>query len=243
MKFRDALNLFLRPLNVELTKIDWGRDWLRDTESLLGKNRSTCIIDAGAHRGETLEKLIPRFPDSRVHAFEPFPEAFDQLKQAWEHHPQVTLHSIALGPEDGSTRLHLNGESATNSLLEGNRDCADISPTGQSLTIRQTRIDSFLDSGGIDHVDLLKLDCQGYENRILQGAGQSLRDKKITLIYTEVLLTPQYEGQCYFEELAAELRKYDYHLVALYDGRRDPSGQLLWTNALFKATASRGGSK
>lgn len=233
MKFRDAINICLRPLQVELKKCCPGTDRIRDIQTALRNVSAPVIFDGGAHHGETLDKLYRHFPQATFHAFEPFPEAFKTLHKKWGNHPQVTLYPDALGPEDCESVLHLNQESATNSLLKGNEESPFLTPTRQSIPIKQRTIDSLLSTLKIERVDLLKLDCQGYESRILQGSRQSLLDKKISMIYTEVIMTQQYENQCYFEDLVAMLRKHELQLVALYNGRRNSSGHLLWSDALF----------
>jgi hypothetical protein len=74
-------------------------------------------------------------------------------------------------------------------------------------------LDDVAAEAGITAVDLLKIDCQGAELRILQGAGDLLR--RIRLIYTEVTFEPIYIGGAQFHEVHAYLRNAGFDLAQI----------------------------
>jgi hypothetical protein len=94
-------------------------------------------------------------------------------------------------------------------------------------------LDSFCETEGISDIDILKLDVEGSELNVLKGATQKLTEKRIRLIFTEVMFTAHYEGGCLFHEVSGFLRHYDYKLFNLYNLKRARNGQLRWGNAIF----------
>jgi len=178
--------------------------------------------------------MHPLFPNSRFHSFEPFPATFETLDRNWGGHRNITLHQVALGSQNGTSTFYVNEDSATNSMLSN----AEPKDTEQgSVSVEQQTLNSFTAEHQIERIDLLKMDCQGFEQEILKGASELLASGRVGAIYSEVLFTPLYQEQAYFDELCAQLRSYDYQLLALYDGRRSAAGHLLWSNALFSKNA------
>lgn len=234
MKFRDFLNLGLVPFDVELRKRGWSKTLISDLSRLsFPQHEHAVIIDCGAHEGETLAQLVPEYPNAHFHSFEPFPAAFENLQQHWGTHSHVTLHPDALGDQDNPQEFHLNADTATNSLLAADPSCDYLKASGEIITINQKRIDSFMQETSLERIDLLKLDCQGYEKRVLAGGERSLSEKAIGLIYSEVNFIPQYEQQAYFDEITGYLRGFGYGLISLYEGNRSAHGHHQWSNALY----------
>ena len=78
----------------------------------------------------------------------------------------------------------------------------------------------------------LKIDTQGFEGRVLQGADRSLAE--IDTIQIEMALTPLYEGEMTFIDLCQLLLGKGYVIVGLEPGFADPrTGQLLQADGIF----------
>jgi hypothetical protein len=78
----------------------------------------------------------------------------------------------------------------------------------------------------------MKIDTQGYESRVLQGAQGSLA--RIDTVQMELSLVPLYEGELLFQEMWELLRAKGYTLVAIESGFSAPaSGQLLQVDGIF----------
>ncbi|MEM6823175.1 MAG: FkbM family methyltransferase [Verrucomicrobiota bacterium] len=233
MKFRDFLNLGLRPFGSELQKTGLGSDWKRDAKTLLGKQNPNIIFDLGANEGQTLRQIVPHFPSATIHSFEPFPSSFETLNLHWGQHTRIHLWEMALGEASGESALYLSDDHPSNSLLSYHPEFQKNSEPPQTIQVPVTTLDDFCEQHQISQIDLLKMDCQGYELNILKGAQSLLEQKKISVIYSEVILIPQYNQQAYIDELIAYLRIYDYGLITVYDGNRGCNGTLKWSNALF----------
>lgn len=210
-----------------------------DQALLLGTRSPLVIFDVGANVGATVRRYASLFPNSIIHAFEPLPDTFAQLQGAVRDEPRIHAHDLALADSDGRRVFYVNKRSETNSLLRvaesynqkyANSDATQ--PVGE-VTVRTTTIDSFCAQGGIEHIDILKLDIQGGELMALRGAGGMLGRVGVDLIYSEILFAKTYEGQAYFHQLSAYLTELGYVLLDLYPMTYTRNGFASWADAIW----------
>jgi FkbM family methyltransferase len=198
-------------------------------------------FDVGANEGQTATELREFFPAAKIYCFEPYEAAFRALQQKVGGDANISLERIAFGDRKGEATLYENAESVTNSLLanaaeaQSSQPASFAVPTGQS-TVPITTLDEFCSERSIAHLDFLKVDSQGYDLRILQGARQHLAGQRIFFIVVEMLFVPLYDGQAYFHETYDFLTGFGYQLVGLYAIHRSAAGNILWCDALFRCT-------
>ncbi|MCX4246891.1 FkbM family methyltransferase [Paraliomyxa miuraensis] len=129
------------------------------------------VVDVGANIGYyTLLAARLVGETGHVYAFEPEPEAFALLERnvALNGYDNVTLVDKALGREAGRLQLY---------LAKNNRgDHRIYDPTGRrsSIDVDVIALDAYLDERGIERVNLLKVDTQGAECSILDGARRTI---------------------------------------------------------------------
>ena len=211
----------------------WGAQakLLRDVE------RPT-ILDVGAHFGETLVRYAELFPRARIHSFEPYPASFRELRRVAAEHPPAEAHELALSDRAGELTFHASPvRHATNSLLPrpsaGRRYYPADADLPETTTVRSETVDGFCDAHGIERIDVLKMDVQGGELLVLNGAEATLRAGRVGLIYTEVIFVPHYEGGVLFTELSARLEDLGFSIFNIYDPVSATNGQLRFANAIF----------
>jgi len=124
-------------------------------------------IDIGANFGAFTVLAAKRVGDSgRVFAFEPNPTVCDRLRKNIELNglSNVSIFNEAVGDREDSVRLHLSPKSAYNTVCNevDGRSFSD----SQSVTVKMRPMSSVIALAG-NHVDLLKLDCEGSEYAIL----------------------------------------------------------------------------
>jgi hypothetical protein len=95
------------------------------------------------------------------------------------------------------------------------------------------KLDEFLFSEGIDYVDFIKIDVQGAEFRILQGATHYLENKKIELIQIEYINFELYDNQVSIDWYLNFMKKYDYYLLTILDLAYDNFGYLNQVELFF----------
>ena len=149
-----------------LRRVCIGHNLVSDVRLILGRDLH-CMIDGGAHFGETALSFVDEFPDTLIFSFEPTPEAFEELRRNTHDYPHIKLVKACLGGKNGTATLHINNNSQTNSLLEIAEESSRWVPA--EVTMEKMRaevpvyaLDDFVPDQINRPVDLLKLDVQGY---------------------------------------------------------------------------------
>jgi hypothetical protein len=101
------------------------------------------------------------------------------------------------------------------------------------IDVRVVTLDQFCAEHQIDRIDLLKVDAQGFELRVLNGARQLIERVAVPVIFLEVCFVRIYENQPLFPELYQYLFDRGYRLVWLYDTNFHTHFYSLGANAIF----------
>lgn len=214
-----------------------GKNAFADQFNLIGPG-ARVIVDAGAHTGDSAVRYLELFASAGIHCFEPFPDSFARLTARFSGHSRVVPHQCALSDAPGESRFHTFVASVANSLLPAAERIEPFVPRDQMretgvITVQNVTLDEFCRSARINRIDILKLDIQGGELRALKGAARLLSERRIRLVYAEVLFVHIYQGQAWFDDLAAFLRPAGYGLFDLYNFVYTESGQVKWGDAIF----------
>lgn len=144
------------------------------------------VLDVGANVGEyAASALAVLGPRARIVSFEPSPAAFARLSERHGSNPQVRLVNTALGDAEGTATLFGDAAgSPLGSLYE--RQLAhhgiDVAPREE---VQVTTLDAWCKREGVTQIDLLKLDAEGHELRILEGARDLLEAAAIGAVQFE----------------------------------------------------------
>lgn len=204
------------------------------------------VIDVGANAGWYGAELRASGYRRLIVSFEPLSNAFSELARiaaadgAWE------CHNMALGDTDAETTIHVASNPASSSLLamsdELRRQAPDVSYVGHER-VRVRRLDSV--AYDVPPPALLKVDVQGYEDRVLRGAERIL--EKIELIECELSIAHLYDGQPSFQEMIGHMSNLGFEIVDLdpfyydtADGRPLSIDAMFARNLVGSAAASHG---
>lgn len=148
--------------------------------------RSLCksdrlSLDIGASTGVYVRDML-RF-SRRVHAFEPLPELADLLRVAFRHIPgRVVVHEIALSNTDGKAVLRIHDQSPGTSTIEPRNVLESSLRTSSDVTAVEV-VQRRLDSLGLATTGFMRLNVEGHELEVLQGARELLtRDQPSLLV-------------------------------------------------------------
>lgn len=199
---------------------------------------SPTVFDVGANLGQSTATFLGLFEGCRVHAFEPQAALFEAMRQRIGGIPAVTLNQAAMGAAPGTATLHRTTHCESSSLLPLNRDswwaqALHIAPEGEE-TVAVEAIDHYCATRGIESIDLLKLDTQGFEPECLRGALDMLRARRIGVIQAELVYHALYSRTTRFADLENLLYPLGYRLFTMFDVRvGDRTGELLSLDTVF----------
>jgi FkbM family methyltransferase len=140
------------------------------------------VVDVGANKGYFSLLALNRVgAGGQVVSFEPLPSNVLDLEDTRRlgGYANWIIQPAAVGNEAGSALFHLDG------VLEGHSLFGRIDPAG-SLTVQVDTLDEAMPRLGLEHVDLLKLDVEGHECRVVQGARRHLAERRIRHVLCEV---------------------------------------------------------
>jgi FkbM family methyltransferase len=190
------------------------------------------VVDVGASRGQYATELREHGYRGDIVSFEPVADAFEQLAAMASRDGAWTCHRLALGSAEGEACINVASNLASSSLLEmgaGHRSAAPwVSVVGVEK-VRVARLDDVLDD---DRPCLLKLDVQGYEDRVLDGGIATL--ERAVLLQSELSIAELYDDQAPFRALVDRFDELGLELVDLDPSFCDPTdGRVLQVDALF----------
>ncbi|PWC33001.1 FkbM family methyltransferase [Azospirillum sp. TSO35-2] len=144
------------------------------------------IFDVGANVGTYSRAALDACGQARVYAFEPSAVAFRSLAAVAAERPdRLSVFNIGFSDHRAIASLHAADAGSALGSLYARR----IAPSGDAFpaseTVRLERIDDFCDANGIDRIDFLKIDVEGHEIAVLNGAADRLRRGCIDIIQFE----------------------------------------------------------
>jgi FkbM family methyltransferase len=150
-------------------------------------NRPAVIFDVGANSGEYTQLALRRLSGHQafIHAFEPSAAAFEQLRRRFAERSGIALNNFALGSEHTQQTLYYDiAGSELSSLYPRKIGHHGIAFTGSEQVPVET-LDRYCESQNVSRIDLLKLDAEGHELPILQGAVQMFEREAINMVSFE----------------------------------------------------------
>jgi FkbM family methyltransferase len=210
----------------------------KDQKRLFVGKEKLVVFDVGAHHGQTALDYNKLFNNCTIYSFEPFRESFDILNENVKSYPNIKIFNNALGNVIGDLDFHVNKSSATNSILPTHQESSktwgkNLLDTIETIKIKSTTIDDFIGKSGINQIDVLKIDTQGTEYNVIEGAIKAIKQGKIKLIYLEIITLPTYQNQKHLDEMLSFLRLNGYNLYNIYNYSSTPLGMLRQIDAIF----------
>lgn len=195
---------------------------------LLTTLKINCVFDVGAHRGEYGLQLRALGYRGRIASFEPVAENYAALAQCCALDPAWQAHQVALGAEEGSRDINVFDGTTFSSFLTpssyGHASFASKMRLERTETVAVKRLESVFDAcvaGLAEPRVLLKLDTQGYDLVVLEGAGSRL--EKILAVQTELSVQPLYQDiSTDFTAALGSFRQRGFELSGLYPVNWDP---------------------
>jgi FkbM family methyltransferase len=177
---------------------------------ILRDRKDMVILDIGANIGCTVQYF--RDYAKKVYAIEPSTEHFDALSKNREYNEwdNVEIFNLAMSGKDGEEYLSLNEANHTmHSLMprEGDSNAARAGWTSGERVKTQT-FATFMKENNIDHIDFVKLDCEGVEDDILRHESFKEIAPKIKSMLIEMHHPNFPDLVKYMQELGYSAKRY-----------------------------------
>jgi len=234
---KDGVLDLLRRLDRHFSK----RAFHRELRDLLEREAIDVVLDVGAHKGEYGSRLRDLGYRGRIVSFEPLQENADVIRAGARDDPDWEVRCTAIGSETGELPLRIAGKTDFSSLRT-------VSEYGRSDWEAETEVQDVrrvpvrrLDEVWSDCVEgparpdspriFLKIDTQGFEREVIEGAGNKLGE--VRALQLEVPVRPIYEGAASYGELFRLLDDRGFVPVALFPFSRDDVGRVVEVDCLM----------
>jgi len=188
------------------------------------------VVDVGANEGQFGRELRGQGYRHRITSFEPLSSAFDSLTKNCDN--SWNAHRFALGAAIGRTFLNRSRNSWSSSLLPIMSRHVQASPSSCYVSVEEVNVRT-LDSFELEGRIYLKIDAQGYEMKILEGAEQTL-DRAVVALELELSTTPLYEDQILMGDVLDAIRDRGFVVLSLAPAFTDPRTQeILQLDGIF----------
>lgn len=193
------------------------------------------VIDVGANIGQSALQFHRLFPSAKIYSFEPLHSCFMQLNANLKNVPNFKSFNLALSDKEGEQNIHRSEYSVCSSLRKMGKLHKEAFPFSSGETLEAIDVNT-LDNvaQGLDLEDniLLRIDVNGYEDRVIMGSRNILNRIKVIIIETS--FRELYEGQPLFSDIYEVLYKQGFVYSGSWQELKSPlDGSALQQDCIF----------
>ena len=217
-----------------------------DIYKLKIENNEPIIIDVGANRGQSIERFLKIFKSPKIFAFEPNPEIFKQTNQKYKDYKNITINNLGIAKNECNMPLNVTINSGNSSFHDLTKDSEwlkirskqfNTTPDNyitKKVNVNCTTLDNYCEQEKIENIDILKIDTQGFEDEVLLGSNNLIKEKKIKFIEVEIMFDQVYTKTMSFNDIESKLHN-NYKLYGIdYQGFKNLSeGYMFAMDALY----------
>lgn len=202
--------------------------------------RPQTVIDVGANVGQFAIAASRLFRGARIYSIEPDPITAELLRKNTSRDSNISISVVALGDFVGEMKFYVNRDSQVSSLLPLGDDRMSAFPGStveSELKVPITTLDKLLLNKDLVHPILLKIDVQGFEDRVIRGGEEFL--KVVEWVLIEVSFAKLYQGERDFKSIQNLLKENGFEFSRPMNFHTSPlSGEIIEMDALFQRSGS-----
>jgi FkbM family methyltransferase len=202
-----------------------------------------CVLDVGAHVGQYGRFLRNIGYTGRIVSFEPVLANFERLEQLRAGDANWTALRMALGNREGTMPMNVACVTQFSSFLSPSRYSLDefsgyseVERTEVVAIARLDRVFSNAVAGLAQPRVFLKLDTQGYDINVLEGAGASLTS--VAALQSELSVKPLYEGMTDYLSAMSYLNRRGFEVTGVFPVVRDKHLRIMEFDCVMAASPS-----
>lgn len=193
------------------------------------------VIDVGANVGQFAVAASRLFKDASIYSIEPDPITAEVLRKNTSQEGRISISVVALGETVGEAKFYVNRDSQVSSLLPLGEDRISAFPgstVARELKVPISTLDTLFGGKEFKGPILLKIDVQGFEDRVIRGGGEFL--KKVEWILIEVSFANLYQGERNFQSIQSLLKENGFEFLRPMNFHTSPlTSEIIEMDALF----------
>jgi FkbM family methyltransferase len=209
---------------------------------LLRNYQIDVVLDVGANTGQYAKQVRDLGYKGQIVSFEPLKSALAELRKAARQDSNWLIREHACGVINGVQAINVSANSQSSSFLPMKTRHLEIYPGSQYVgteVVPVRRLDSIFDEVVRPEAKTwLKMDVQGFEMQVLEGAAGILR--RIDAIQTEISLEPLYAGETTLGNILDFMESSGFVLVGIESYLSEPvTSHLVQVDCIFRGTECR----
>lgn len=229
------INQLLHTVGIELVKHNPRNNAALRRSLFLKKFKFDCVVDVGANIGGFRDELRELGYTGVIHSIEPIVSLYKVLEAKAKSDANWKLHHCALGDQIKDIEINISSNLHSSSvldILDAHTQAAPDSAYVEKQPVKQLTLDSLQTSFGSFQNLFLKIDTQGYEWHVLEGAKEFLQH--VDALQLEMSLVPLYKDQKLFKDIFDFLTSIGFELYEIEPGFSNPTdGQQYQVDCVF----------
>ena len=185
---KEAIKQIVKKIPIAFTKNQQYDKQTKKVIKELCSSGSNCI-DIGAHKGEVLDIMLQYAPHGEHYAFEPIPDMYKELREKYASLKNCQVYDFALSNNTGTTSFnYVISNPSYSGLIKRKYDRENEEDT--LIEVKTELLDSILPGSYIP--ELIKIDVEGGELLVLEGALKTIKRAQPTIIFEHGLGASDY---------------------------------------------------
>ncbi len=193
------------------------------------------IIDIGANEGHFAKEMRKKFPDAFIYSFEPLSDCFKKLERSMAGDTKFKAFNTALGETKEQAIIQKSSFHPSSSLLKMAELHKKLYPKSKDMTpetIQVDRLDNMLAVMLMDRNILIKMDVQGFEDKVILGGKETIKKAAVAIIETSFV--PLYENQPLFSDINQLMQDLGFSYYGdLHKHYSQITGKLIYEDSIF----------
>jgi FkbM family methyltransferase len=196
------------------------------------------VLDIGGNKGQFTKTISVLLPEARIYGFEPLPFCFDEFQKFADKNQLVKVFNVGIGDVSGKMSFESDSFSPSSSFLKMTDIHRQAYPYAgkeiKTVDVKIVRLDGFITSEKINLGNSLfiKIDVQGYEDKVLAGGKETIKKAKIVIVETSFSVL--YESQPLFGEIYQTFHDLGFSFSGMLEQSVNPvTGEVLQGDAIF----------
>ncbi|GGD84968.1 FkbM family methyltransferase [Planktosalinus lacus] len=143
------------------------------------------IFDVGAHKGTWTKQCLLYFPNAQYYLFEPQLELKNDISTNIPLDKNITLFNIGIGDTESTMSFTLHSRDDGRSFSYSGTEANNLG--FKQIELPVNRLDNVIEKHRLPLPDILKIDAEGFDIKVLKGAGKYLIEIEIILVEVGVM--------------------------------------------------------